>query len=428
MSDKPNILLICTDQQFAGAMSCAGNADLKTPAMDSLAESGVRFERAYCTHPLCGPMRTSIVTGLMPHTAGVTTNRTPIREDLPARSLGNLLGEAGYTCALAGKWHVIGCEPKDCGFDMICGTRDHQVPVASSEFLNRTEGPVFLFASFVNPHDICQIARNQRLPQGPIPEPASISDCPNLPANFSEPPYSPDILHEEKRWNPRIYPTANFNEVDWRRLRWGYYRLIEKVDAEIGRLLEALRASGREKDTLILFTSDHGDGHGSHHWNQKTALWEEEIRVPLIASGRGVAGNARTDARLASSGLDLLPTICDYAGANVPDDVQGVSLRPLLEDKAVEGWRKDLIIESQVAIGDGPGGRLIARAVVEDRYKYSVYAMGRNREQLVDLQADPGEMVNLAVERRYEPVLQACRERLRSWCKETDDAGVNLFA
>jgi len=93
----------------------------------------------------------------------------------------------------------------------------------------------------------------------------------------------------------------------------------------------------------------------------------------------------------------------------------------------VDGWRQDLVVETQTEIGGGPGGSTLARAVVGERYKYSVYAMGRWREQLVDLHTDPGEMVNLAVEKRAEPVLEACRQRLRSWCEDTGDEGLRLL-
>ena len=426
MADRPNILLICTDQQYAGAMSCAGNEDLHTPGMDGLAAAGMRFDRTYCTQPLCAPARSSFATGLMPHATGVTSNRSPIRQELPPRALGRLLGDAGYTCALAGKWHVPGCAPEDCGFEVLCGNQDSRVPEASAEFLQRAAEPFLLFASFLNPHDICQVARHQSLPQGPIEAPASLADCPNLPANYAPPAYGPEILRLVQRWNPRIYPTEEWTDDDWRRLRWGYFRLVEKVDRQIQDLLEALRTSGRERDTLVLFTSDHGDGHGAHQWNQKTALWEEEIRVPLIASWQRVIPGGRVEERLVSNGLDLLPTLCDYAGVEAPADLPGRSLRPLFEDRPIDAWRSDLVVETQTEIGEGPGGPLPGRALVGDRFKYSVYAMGRWREQLVDLHNDPGEMVNLAVERQWAEVLQEHRQRLRARCEQTGDEGAKL--
>ena len=425
MVDRHNILLICTDQQSASAMSCAENGDLRTPGMDRLAAEGVRFMRAYCTQPLCAPQRSSFVTGLMPSTTGVTGNRLPMHEELRERSLARLVGAAGYRCALAGKWHVPGAKPEECGFEVLCGTDDAAIPDVSADLLKGAE-PFFLFASFTNPHDICQLARSQPPPQGPIEEPATLEEYPNLPANFEEPAFSPEMLHFSRRWNPRIYPTEDFTPDDWRRLRHGYFRLVEKVDAEVVRLLDALSASGREGETLVLFTSDHGDGHGAHRWNQKTAFWEEVINIPLIARWPGVIDEGRVDERLVSNGLDLLPTLCDVAGAEAPGDLPGLSLRPLFEGASSVDWRDELVIETETAIGEGPGGPggpAVARALVGERYKYSCYSLGRWREQLVDLQADPGEMVNLAVERRHEGLLRGCRERLRARCEEAGDEG-----
>ena len=424
MKERPNILLISTDQQSASAMSCAGNGDLSTPSMDRLAAGGLRFSRAYCTHPLCAPARSSYVTGRMPHDTGVTSNHDPLREALHGQTLGRLLGDAGYRCALAGKWHVPGITPRESGLEVLCGARDDEIPEASAGFLRSGEGPFFLFASFLNPHDVCQLARSQPLPQGPVPEPASLAECPNLPANFEEPPYGPEILRFVQAHTPRVYAAAGFTAEEWRRFRHQYFRIVEKVDAEVGRLLDAVRDAGRWEDTLILLTSDHGDGHGAHRWNGKTALWEEVIRIPLLACGPGVRGPGRVEERLVSNGLDLLPTICEAAGAAAPADLPGRSLRPLLAGEPPGDWRQDLVVETITGIGDGPGGPALARALVGERYKYSVYALGRGREQLVDLPSDPGEMVNLAVEARFGGELAACRERLRSLCQASgDDVG-----
>ena len=426
MADKPNILFICTDQQFAGAMSCAGNEDLLTPGMDRIAQGGTRFERAYCTHPLCCPARASFLTGLMPHQAGVTSNATRIHPELFPNTIGNVLGRAGYDAALAGKWHVPGCAPRDCGLRELCPMDDALVPKVSIDYFNtKRDKPFFLFASFINPHDICQVARNQNLPQGPVSR-VSLDECPGLPENFAIPPYAPDALQYLRRVSPRIYPTLDWTDDNWRHFRHAYFRLVEKVDAEIVRLLDGLEASEKAENTIVIFTSDHGDGHGAHHWNQKTALWEEEIRIPLILSEPGQSGGRVETQRLVSNGLDLLPTVCDYAGVDCPDGLEGLSLRPLVCGDAPENWRDEVVVETQINFGEGPGGPSFARSLVTDRYKYSVYLMGRNREQLVDLHVDRGEMINLAVESRHRDTLQTCRNRLKAWGERTEDPAVKI--
>ena len=423
MSDRPNILFIVTDQQFAGAMSCAGNSDLHTPAMDSLAETGMRFERAYCPQPLCAPCRASFMTGMMPHETGVISNGGKLREDLRTRGMGSVLREGGYESAIAGKWHVPSVTMEGFGFKILLeGNDDAGVPVKCLEFLKeKPDKPFFLVASFINPHDICQVARSQPLPQGPVAD-APTEQCPNLPANYAIPPYAPDILNFARRSNPRVYPTTEFTDDDWRHLRQLYFRLVEKVDAEIGVLLDGIREMGLEEDTIIIFTSDHGDGHGAHHWNQKTSLWEESIHIPFIVSQKGVTKAGSVDeSHLVSLGLDLIPTLCDYAGIEVADDLRGASVRGIAEGNASSEWRNELVVETQLNLGSGPGGDAIARSLVTERFKYSCYPLGRYREQLVNLEADPGEMVNLAVDANHKGVLDEHRQRLLNWCEETKD-------
>ncbi|MYK39319.1 MAG: DUF4976 domain-containing protein [Gemmatimonadetes bacterium] len=116
-----------------------------------------------------------------------------------------------------------------------------------------------------------------------------------------------------------------------------------------------------------------------------------------------------------------MPTLCDVGGASVPDGLEGLSLRPLAESDVPDEWRTELVVETIMDIGPGPGGGGASRAVLTDRYKYSAYPMGRYREQLVDLQTDPGEMVNLAVNARFKDELDDHRRRLRAWCEKTED-------
>ena len=168
MSDasRPNVLYIFTDQQWAGAMSCAGNRDLRTPIMDRLAAEGVRFPNAYCSFPMCVPARASMITGRPPHALGMNGALVPdctvdISEADLASSLGRLMSDAGYRCGWGGKWHTGlrggGCwlpprEKLDHGFDHVAGFDDNALPDACARFLHAEDDrPFFLVASFDNP-------------------------------------------------------------------------------------------------------------------------------------------------------------------------------------------------------------------------------------------------------------------------------------
>ena len=190
----------------------------------------------------------------------------------------------------------------------------------------------------------------------------------------------------------------------WRLHRWAYCRLTEMVDRQIGRVLDALRETGQEEDTVVIFSADHGDMDGSHRMEHKTVLYEEAARVPLIMSWKGVTHAGQVDRdHLVSNGLDLLPTICDYAGVVPPDDLEGVSLRTLVEGTPPGDWRERLHVESEF-------GHMVAAG----RYKYVLYDEGRDREQLVDLDSDPGEMSCVTDALELRPVLEGHRDWLRA--------------
>ena len=417
MAARPNILLIMTDQQSALAVGCTGNPDVSTPGMDTIAKSGTRFEKAYCTFPLCTPSRASVFTGRMPHEVGADYNSKPIAEEFRHQELGWLLSEAGYDCAYGGKWHVPEIAmPEGHGFEVICGFDDWNLADRCIDFLQtRRDKPFCLVASFDNPHNICEHSRQQRLPWGLVPE-VPADEYPNLPANFAVPAYEPYLIKLERAKKPG----SDLDENEWRRYRHTYYRLVEKVDAGVVRILEALRVSGVHDDTMVIFTSDHGDGMGAHKWNQKWVLCDESTRIPLlIAPPGGTPAPVVDTSHLVSNGLDILPTICDYAGIAAPEGLPGVSLRPLLEGAAADTWRDHLVIETSFA--PDAAAALQARMVRTDRYKYCMYGSRKHREQLFDMETDPGEMVNLAVESRYAEMLQDHRTLLKTWIEETDD-------
>jgi len=429
MPDRPNIVYIFTDQQSASAMSCAGNPDLKTPVMDSLARDGVLFENAYVSQPLCTPCRASMFTGMMPHECGAPKNGMPIREDLRGKELGRALQEGGYECLYGGKWHIPqGAMPpqNDHGFRVLCGFQDNRLAEACVSFFRehaqqppQSRKPFFLVASFDNPHNICEWSRAMPLPWGSIGEPPPPEDCPNLPPNFLPAAFEPSIIRVEQKCNWAINAYQDRSAEDWRQLRWAYFRLVEKVDREIGKVLDGLKAHGLDGNTVAIFSSDHGDGHGAHRWNQKSALFEEIVKVPLIIRApNGVAG--LRDSRLASIGLDLYPTVCDYAGVTPPSGLRGYSLRPVAEGRRPATWRERLFIET--LFDGGRGYDTQGRVVRTPQHKYVCYDRGQHREQLFDMHKDPGEMVNLAVEARHRPLLEQCRRWLAEHVQETGDA------
>ena len=432
MADRPNVLWICTDQQFAGAMRCAGTGHLDTPAMDSIADAGTRFSNAYCANPLCTPSRASMLTGRMPSQVGVEGNDSGIDEQFRDQELGNLFADAGYDCAYAGKWHVTSARHVEDGhgFDELCGMDDHRVPEVCAEYLeaNRAE-PFFLAAHFDNPHNICEWSRDYTAPWGKIDDPPA-RECPPLPTNHAVPPYEPKIIRDtiEDHWAMGAMEGATAEE--WRQYRNAYYRMIESADRGVGRILDALREQGLDEDTLVVFTSDHGDMHGAHQMVQKTFLYEESVRIPLLVSppGAGEGDGGDVSERLVSNGLDLLPTLCDYAGIDAPEDLRGRSLRPLVEadgsgdaggeagDDGVDDWRDYVVTET--INGDA---HIDGRSIRTERYKYVVYHEQRHNEQLFDLEADPGEMVDLAESADHADVLERHRDLLLEWCEETGD-------
>ncbi len=420
---SPNILLILTDQLSADALSCAGNQWVKTPAIDRLSERGVRFERAYCTHPLCSPARSSLFTGLMPHQSGVYDNSIPFTVGADCTGLGAHLRQAGYHCAYVGR----GPAPDIHGFELL-GENDCMDPVVTplaSRFLetSRTE-PFLLAVSYHNPHNICEWARRQNLRDAAIEVPSDRRQWPPLPANFAVAPYEADAVRWYQQSHLHAHPEPDWSADDWREYLYAYYRLVEAVDAQIAELLAALERSGAAENTIIIFSSDHGNGCAAHRWNQKTVLFEECIRIPLIVvdprhGRRGVVDRSH----LVSLGLDFFTTACDYAGVAAPDECVGLSLRhPVCADTPTP-WRDHLFVETTLHIDGVPNkpNHILARAVIGERYKYAVYPLGRNREQLIDLHRDPGEMINLAVLAHYEEELRRQRDLLAAWKKSTGD-------
>jgi choline-sulfatase len=425
---KPNILFIMTDQQHARMMGCAGNKYLKTPAMDSLAQDGIRFEKAYCSNPVCVPSRTSMSTGVMSCRLGADDNGTGMRieqlpEEVDRNSLGKIMKRAGYDTFYGGKVHMCNfLTPKNAGYDEYFRDQRNRLPVACINFMKKKrDKPFFAVASFINPHDICfaHRARNGINTQGvmELHKRASalpLKELPPLPDNYAIQQNEPAAIETHlspKAVTPAITMRKEYDERAWRINRWIYHRLTEKVDSHIGAILDGLKKAGLEENTVVIFTSDHGNMDASHRLASKGLFYEESVGVPLILKYKGSFSAGRTDrTHLVSTGLDILPTICDYAGARIPEHLLGNSLRPLAEGKRVNNWRTYVASENHYT-----------RMIRSQRYKYCAYNDGNSKESLVDMENDPGEMQNLVDNPKFQQVLAEHRRLLADWSKISDD-------
>lgn len=418
---RPDIVVILTDQQSYRMMSCAANHDLKTPAMDRLAASGMRFTQAYCSNPVCVPSRFSLLSGRMPSDIGMKNNNQlcdPMPEEIPRINFGAVLRESGYETYYGGKTHVpAAIAPNHLGFNYFCQDERQLLAEESARLIvSEHDRPYLMVSSFINPHDICYMAIRAFFPDfGPELEvntlgealkiPAEISEqeffdnyCPQLPPNFEVQEGAPAVFHDFRRLSPfKEYVFDNWDEKMWRLHRWAYCRLTEQVDAQIGAVLDAVDASERPDNTVVIFTSDHGDMDGAHRTEHKTYFYDEAARVPLVVSHPGRIAAGSVSSALVSNGLDLLPTLCDYAGAVVPSDLEGVSFRPVSEGRTSSA-RDYVYAESEIGV-------MIKTA----DYKYTLYYGTENCEQLYDMRQDPLEMRNAAHDGELSEVLHLHR-------------------
>jgi arylsulfatase A-like enzyme len=429
-ASRPNILLVMTDQQIADGYSAkSGSRYLNTPAMDALARRSRVYECAYSPNPICMPARTSIWSGRYPHETGIQTNGKAIIDPAEFPTLGTVFSRAGYETGYVGKWHAAYPvnEPAAHGFQWSENMEnngnglDPATPAAASKFIKREhEKPWLLVVSFNNPHNICEWARGHALPDGDVGKPPPLEKCPPWVANHEPAQNEPDIMAQIRQsyHNTTMSPVGGFGEKEWREYLWAYYRMIEKVDRQVGEVLQSLEDSGQVEDTLVVFTSDHGDMMGAHRWNQKTVFYDEAVRVPLFLSMPGKIKPGPTKA-LVNTGIDLFPTFCDVAGIPVPAQLPGISLLKENNDREYIVSQNHLVQGAEV---DGqkpePAGRMVRSA----RYKYCAYDQGRQREELYDMEKDSGETVNQAANPEYKTILGQHRGFLKKWAAAYGDS------
>jgi len=402
---RPNLLIVICDQLGLDAIAAHGCRDVKTPNLDRLVRGGTTFIESHSTNPVCSPARSSIMTGRMPVETGVVSNGRPIHTSRP--NLGQWLRPHGYETVYCGKWHLPGSYPAAIdGFTVLPAGAgqgdllDTAVSNACAAWIKNRPGekPYLMVASFMQPHDICYWgnARANRMPPDlGLPFERLRDRLPDLPPNHTSEPEAPEALAR--------HVVRTYSEDMWRYYLYIYARQVEMVDTDVGRVLDAVEAAGELENTVILFTADHGDGRARHLHVSKWYPYEEAVKVPMIVSCPGRIKAGHRDTTHLVSGLDVMPTLCDYAGVEPPQRCRGLSLRPLVEGREVP-WREFVVSEWQ-----GKG-----RVLRTPQYKYAMFE-GDPVEMLFDMKADPWEMKNLHKDPALASVLAGHRQRLADY-------------
>jgi len=432
--NKPNIVFIMTDQQSFKMLSCAGNSDLKTPAIDEISKSGYRFNKAYCVNPVSFPSRFALLTGHYGSEINVRyneaeTDREKLKPILNESAMGTVFRSAGYETLYGGKTHLpiallkgdnVERMNTNYGFTYFCNDDGIILAQESAEILRnrkKDDKPMLLFVSLMNPHDIncfwnekilsgtkpvnmsqreweCSTALSAK--QKEMPDTDYKKQIPPFPLNF-------DPVNDE----PTLDAYQKFTDKE--RLNyysWAYHRLTETVDEQISVVLEALKKSSIAENTIIVFTSDHGDMNGSHQLIMKNRFYEESARIPFIFAGPTIKKGVVDNETLACNGMDLLPTLCDFAGIKAPQSLTGVSLKPILTGKTKKINRDYLFIENTVGY-----------MVLDGRYKYAMYDGIGNTELLTDTKQDPLEKKNLVNSKSAKQVKEKLKTELTTWMK-----------
>ncbi|TKJ38679.1 MAG: hypothetical protein CEE38_02960 [Planctomycetes bacterium B3_Pla] len=400
---KPNIVFVHVDQMHHKAISAYGCKYVSTPNIDKIAAEGYSFMESYSAMPQCCPARASWFTGRMSKEHGVVVNSYPMDPKVP--DLGQWLRKTGYETVHTGKWHVSGRNVAQSFKVLHRGSGhgelgDSTVARSAVAYLNNRSGdkPFFLSIGFLNPHDCCFPASIDGGP-GKYAFAMKIKDkLPPLPENFDY-DYKTSGTPKTRRWSL----------MDWRYYIYSYYRMCEMVDAEVGRVYDAIRNGPHSENTLFILTCDHGDGLGFHAKVSKGYLEEEASRVPAIVSWPGKVKQGVRDTQHLVSGVDVAATVCDYAGAPpLPKTTIARSWRPLLEGKDA-AWRDYVVCETSI-------GSLSA-CVRDLRFKSIIYP-GKTR--LYDIKNDPLEMKDLASEPEYAAVKKRHRENFRQFISQIE--------
>ena len=466
---RPNIIFIMSDDHDAQAIGCYGSKVNQTPQIDRIARDGMRFEHCFCTNSICAPSRAVILTGKYSHLNGLIDNS--VKFDGSQQTAPKLLRQAGYETALIGKWHL---QTDPTGFDywnILPGQGVYYNPVLiemgkrkkvqgyvteiltdqALRWLKERKGdrPFYLMLHHKAPHrEWLPAPQYLTLYEGKeIPEPATLFDdyagrgraareqdmtLAKTMTNRDVKLVPPTGLTPEQKakwdaaYGPKIKAFQEANPQGKDLVRWKYRRYMEdylaciaSVDDSVGRVLDYLDQSGLADNTIVAYTSDQGFYLGEHGWFDKRFMYEESLQMPLVVRypKEIKAGAVNKDIVM---NLDFAETFLDYAGARVPEDMQGVSLRPLLQGRTPGDWRKAMYYHYY----EYPAVHSVKRhyGIRTERYKLIHFYNDIDEWELYDLKTDPDEVRNVYSDPAYADTvkeLTAELKQLRAKYKDT---------
>lgn len=461
---RPNIIFIMSDDHASHAMSCYGSAINQTPNLDRIADEGARLDNCFCTNSICTPSRASILTGTYNHVNGVTTLATPMDNDL--QTFPKLLRKNGYRTAMFGKWH-LGTGPQHCpkGFDdwaVLPGQGYYHNP----EFIFKgpNGGRRDVVEGYVTDiiTDMCLdwlqdrdgddpfcLLYHHKAPHRPwfpdeehagmyldekIPEPPTLHDDYSNRSSAAEAAEMRVGRHSEPvDLNCEVQQDLPEDELrSWAYQRYikDYLRVVASIDDNVGRLLDYLDETGLAENTIVIYTSDQGFFLGDHGWYDKRFFYEESLRMPFIMRypGEVEPGKVNDDITL---NVDVAPLLLDYAGVEVPDDMQGRSFRNNLLGGTPDDWREAMYY--RYWMHKAHHNVYAHYGVRTDRYKLIYYyneacgqpgAVDESYDpewELFDLEEDPHELNNVYHDSDYVEVVEELTERLDRLQNELDD-------
>jgi arylsulfatase A-like enzyme len=450
---RPNVLFIISDD-LNNFLGCYGDPRAKTPNIDQLAARGVLFERAYCAFPLCGPSRNSLLTGLYPNSTGILRNSQIFRQTIPKQlSMPQAFRLEGYFAARIGKlYHYnvpksVGTNGHDdpgswelelnpAGVDRLIeepeiftltpgrfggtlswlasprGDLEHTdgMLAENAEWVlqrcaARRDRPFFLAVGFYRPHTPYVAPKDPYFgwyPRDDMPVVQGVQeDQQDIPAaGLASYKKEQDKLTDELR----------------RDCIQAYYASISFMDAQVGRVVNALENLGLADNTVIVFTSDHGYHMGEHGLWQKMSLFEESARVPMLIVAPGMSQQG-TVVKSPVSQVDLFPTLAELCNVDPPDNLQGQSLVPMLKDPSVtgRGWALTEVTRGNPSTRNG----FLGYSLRTDRWRYTEWDEGKQGRELYDHHADPRELRNLADAPDYAEVVRNLSAQIRLATSQT---------